>query len=146
MGDKMLDSTGSKLAVIFVICFVVVLIGVGIRTDIFSIQNKDKSLNIYSIGDVTTNPQKYIGQKITIPGYFLQGDLPHGEGYITSGLVQQPIIEGSLDNVDWIILNVSGINVAFNESAIYDFTGTVVSQGTYPTTSIILSVEIVELA
>ena len=142
----MFESTGSKLAVIFVIGFVVVLIGVGIRTDVFSIQNKDKSLSIYSIGDVMVDPQKYIGQKITVAGYYLHGDLPNTEGYITSELVQQPIIEGSLDTVDLMIINISGMNTSLNESALYDFTGTLMSQGVYPTESIILSVEKVELA
>lgn len=144
----MFDSIGSKLAVIFIVGFVFVLIGVGIRTDVFSIQNKDKSLSIYSIGDVMADPQKYIGQKITVPGYYFHGDLPNGEGYITSELVQQPIIEGSLDNVDLMIINISGVNTTFNESVLYDFIGTLISQGytTYPTTSIILSIEKVELA
>jgi hypothetical protein len=142
----MFESTGSKLAVIFVISFVVVLIGVGFRTDVFSIQNKDKSLNTYSIGDVMVNPQKYIGQKITVPGYYFHGDLANGEGYITSELVQQPIIEGSLDNVDLMIINISGLNTTFNESVLYDFTGTLISRGAYSTESIILSVEKVELA
>jgi len=143
----MLDSIGSKLAVIFVIGFVIVLIGVGIQTDIFQIQNKDKSLNLYSIGDVIADPQKYIGQKITVPGYYFHGNLPNGEGYVTSELLQQPIIEGSLNNVDFMIINISGVNITFNESVLYDFTGTLLSQGyaTYPTTSVILSVEKVEL-
>jgi len=143
----MLNSIGSKLAVIFVVIFAVVLIGIGIRYDVFSIQNKDKNLNIHSIGDVIADPQKYIGQKITVQGYYFQGDLPEGKGYISSGLVQQPVIEGSLDNVDLMIINISSINTTFNESALYDFTGTLVSQGytAYPTDSIILSVEKVEL-
>jgi hypothetical protein len=141
----MFESTGSKLAVIFVIGFVVVLIGVGIRTDVFSIQNKDKTLNINSIGDVMVDPQKYIGQKITVPGYYFHGDLPNREGYITSELVQQPIIEGSLDNIDLMIINISGVNTTFNESVLYDFTGTLMSRGAYPSESIILSVENVEL-
>jgi len=89
--------------------------------------------------------QKYIGQKITVPGYYLQWDRPKGEGYITSELVQQPIIEGSLDNVDLMIINISGINTTFNGSVLYDFTGTLFSQGVYPTVSIILSVDKVEL-
>ncbi len=141
----MLDSTGSKIALIFVIGFVVILIGVGIRYDVFSIQNKDKSLSIYSIGDVMVDPQKYVGQKITVPGYYLQANRPKGEGYITSELVQQPIIEGSLDNVDLMIINISRINTTFDESLLYDFTGTLVTQGAYPSASILLSVEKVEL-
>jgi hypothetical protein len=143
----MLDSIGSKLTVIFAVGFVVILIGVGIGNDVFSIQNKDKSLNIYSIGAIMADPQKYIGQKITVPGYYFQNDLPNKEGYITSELVQQPIIEGSLDTVDLMIINISGINTTFNGSVLYDFTGTLISQGytTYPTTSVILSVEKVEL-
>ena len=142
----MFESTGSKLAVIFVIGFVVVLIAVGIRTDVFSIQNKDKTLNINSIGNVMVDPQKYIGQKITVPGYYLQGNLVNNEGYITSEHVQQPIIEGSLDNVDLMIINISGVNTTLNESVLYEFTGTLMSRGAYPTESIILSVENVELA
>ncbi len=142
----MLDSTVSKLSLIFVVGFVIVLIGVGIRMDIFSIQNKDKSLDFYSIGDVMADPQKFVGQTITAKGYYLQSNRPKGEGYITSELIQQPILEGSLDNVDWIIVNVSRLNMTFNESVLYDFTGTLVAQGTSPTISFILSVEKVELA
>jgi hypothetical protein len=142
----MLDSTGSKLAAVFVVGFVVVLIGIGIRTDVFSIQNKDKSLSIYSIGDIMSDPQKYIGQRITVPGYYFQGNLPNQERYITSEQVQQPIIEGSLDNVDLMRINISMVNTTFNQSVLYDFTGTLISQGIYPTISIILSLEKVELA
>ncbi len=142
----MFESTGSKLAVIFVIGFVIVLIAVGIRTDVFSIQNKDKTLNINSIGNVMVDPQKYIGQKITVPGYYFQGNLPNRKGYITSELAQQPIIEGSLDNIDLMIINISGVNTTLNESVLYDFTGTLLSRGVYPTETIILSVENVELA
>jgi len=145
----MLDSTGSKLALIFVVGLVIVLVGVGIQTDVFSILNKDTSLNVYSIGDILANPQKYIGQKITVLGYYFQGDRPHGEGFITSEFVQQPIIEGSLDNVDLMLINISTINMSFNKSVLYDFTGIVVSPGYaggYPTSSLILSVEKVSLA
>ncbi len=145
----MLDSLGSKLALIFAIGFVIVLIGVGIQTDVFSILNKDTSLNVYTIGDVLANPQKFIGQKITVPGYYFQGDRPVGEGFITSELVQQPILEGSLGNVDLMLINLSTINMSLSDSTLYDFTGIVHSQGNtrvYQTSSIILSVEKVTLA
>ena len=145
----MLDSLGSKLALIFTIGFVIVLIGVGIQTDVFSILNKDTSLNVYTIGDVIANPQKFIGQKITVPGYYFQGDRPVGEGFITSELVQQPILEGSLGNVDLMLINLSTINMSLSDSTLYDFIGIVHSQGNtgvYQTSSIILSVEKVTLA
>ncbi len=146
---KILDSLGSKLALIVTVGVVLVIIGVGIQTDVFSVRNKATSLKVYSIGDVLANPQRYAGQKITVLGYYFQGGRPHGEGFITSELVQQPVLEGSLDNVDMMLINISKINMVFNESAQYDFTGTLLSQGStgvYLTTSIILSVEKVELA
>jgi hypothetical protein len=146
---KILDSVGSKLALIATVGLVLVIIGVGIQTDVFSILNKGTSLNVYSIGDVLTNPQKYAGQKITVLGYYFQGDRPHGEGFISSELVRQPVLEGSLDNINMMLINISKINMVFNESAQYDFTGTLLKQGSpgvYPSASIILSVEKVELA
>lgn len=143
----MLDSVGAKLAVIFVIIVMVVLIVLGMNFDVFSIQSKDKSLDLYSIGEVMADPQKYIGQKVTVQGYYYQGDLPNGEGYVSSGFVQQPIIEGSLDNVEWMIVNISRSNTSLNESSLYDFTGTLVSQEDTgsSTVSVILSVEKIEL-
>jgi hypothetical protein len=146
---KMLDSPGSKLALIFTIGFVIVLIGIGIQTDVFSILNKDVSLKVDTIGDVLANPQKFIGQKITVSGYYFQGDNPIGEGFIASEPVQQPILEGSLNNVDLLLINISTINMSLNDIALYDFTGTIHSQvytGVYPTSSIILSVEKITLA
>jgi len=95
----MLDSLGSKLALIFAIGFVIVLIGVGIQTDVFSILNKDTSLNVYTIGDVLANPQKFIGQKITVPGYYFQGDRPVGEGFITSELFNNRFLKDH-----WVML------------------------------------------
>jgi hypothetical protein len=145
----MLDSLGSKLALIFTIGFVIVLIGVGIQTDVFSILNKDTSLKVYTIGDVIANPQKFIGQKITVPGYYFQEDRPVGKGFISSELVQQPILEGSLDNVDLMLINLSTTNMSLSDSTLYDFTGVVHSQGNtgvYQTSSIILSVEKITLA
>jgi hypothetical protein len=140
----MLDSLGSKLALVCVIGLVIVLIGVGIQTDVFSILNKDKSQNILSIGDLNANPKQHAGQKITVQGYFLEWDLPIGDGYITSELLQPPIIEGSLNDVDFIIANISGVTTSINDSVLYDFTGIWVSQGIYPTISYTLSIEKIE--
>jgi len=143
----MLDSVGSKLALIFAVGFVIVLIGVGIQIDVFSILSKDKHLDIYSIGDVIADPQKYIGKNITVPGYYFQGDRPNGEGYISSELVPQPILEGSLNQVGLMVVNISKVNMTFDESVLYDFTGTLLEKGntSYSTALIILNVEKVEI-
>jgi hypothetical protein len=124
----MLNGIAPKILLIVVIAFVGILIGVGISTDFFSIQNQDKSLNIHTVNDVLAEAEKYVGQKITVTGYYYQGDLPIGKGYIASDQVQLPIIEGSLDNVNLLLMNYSGVNITLNESALYDFTGTLMFQ------------------
>lgn len=143
----MFDDLGPKLLIVIIIGFVISLIGVGIATDFVSVQNKDQSLDIHSIGDIMADPQKYVGQQITVTGYYFQGDLPNGEGYISSDQIHQPILEGSLNNVDWMIINASKINMTFTESILYDFTGTLISQENtvYPTISVLLAVEKAQL-
>ncbi len=140
----MLDSLGSKLALVCVIGLVIVLIGVGIQTDFFSILNKDKSQNLLSIGDLNADTKKYVNQSITVQGYFLKWDLPIGDGYITSEFLQPPILEGSLNDVDFIVANISKINISLDNTVIYDFTGTWVAQGSDPAISYLLTVEKVE--
>ena len=144
----MLDGIGSKLLIVITIGFVIILLSIGTATDFFSIENKDQSLNIHSIGDIMADPLEYIGEKITVRGYFFQGDVSNKEGYISSEQVQQPIIEGSLNNVDLMIVNISKVNMTFNESICYDFTGTLLSQENtvYPAISVTLAVEKVQLA
>jgi hypothetical protein len=119
----MLEGIGPKLLLILVVGFTIVLIGVGISTDVFTTQNTDKSLVIRAVGDVTTTPDKFAGQKITVMGYYYQGDLPLGYGYITSDPVSQPIIQGSLNNVDFLIVNLSAYNTSLIEGVLYYFTG-----------------------
>jgi|GEM_PF-2982862 len=144
----MLEGIGPKLVLIFVIGIVIILIGVGIGNDIFSTQTRDNSLNIHSIGEVIDSPENYIGQKITVNGYYYQDDLPDGEGYIASEQVPQPILEGTLDNIDFLLMNFSAVNITLNESIMYDFTGTLIQQenAVYNTTgSVILFLENVEI-
>lgn len=133
-----------KILIIVVIASVVILIGVGISTDFFATQNQDKSLNLRSIGDITATPGAYIGKRISVEGYYYQGDLPNRLGYITSDLVVQPIVQGSLNNVNFLIMNYSGFNITtYNEAVLYDFTGVLLSQnGTfYQGRSYVLSLE-----
>lgn len=140
----MLDSLASKIALVCVIGLVIVIIGVGIQTDVFSILNKDKSQNLLSIGDLNANTKQYVSQKISVQGYFLEWNLPIGDGYITSELLRPPILEGSLNDVDFIIANISGINISLNNTVLYNFTGTWVSEGSSPSISYLLIVEKVE--
>jgi hypothetical protein len=142
----MLEGIGPKILLIAVVGFTIVMIGVGISTDFFAIQNTDKSLVIRAVGDVAATPENFIGQRITVMGYYYQGDLPDGYGYIASGPVQQPIVEGSFDNVDFLIMNFSGYQTTFTEGVLYYFTGLFVSgQNTvYHGTSYVLLLETVE--
>jgi hypothetical protein len=142
----MLEGMGPKMLLVFVVGLTVVLIGVGISTDVFSIQNSDKSLVIRTVGDVTVTPEKFIGQRITVRGYYYHGDLPSRYGYITSAPVEQPIIEESLNTIDFLIMNFSSFNVTFGEGVLYYFTGILLSsQDTmYHGTSYVLSLKAIE--
>jgi len=123
----MLEGVGPKVLLVVVVCLTIVLVGVGISTDFFAIQNTDKSLVIRTVGDVTSTPEKFAGQTITVAGYYYQGDLPIGHGYITSEPVVLPIVEGSLNNVDFLVMNFSGFYSTFGEGVLYYFTGQFVS-------------------
>jgi hypothetical protein len=128
----MLEGIGPKVLVIFAIGLTIVLVGVGISTDIFTNQNIDKSLVIRAVGDIEATPERFVGQKVTVMGYYYQGDLPTGYGYITSIPVEQPIIQGSLNDVDFLIVNFTSFNVTFEEGTLYYFTGVwKLSQGSY---------------
>jgi hypothetical protein len=141
----MLEGIGPKLLLIFAVVFTIVMVGVGISTDLFAIQNTDKSLVIRTVGDVAASPEKFVGQKITVKGYYYQGALPLKNGYITSIPVAQPIVEGSFDNVDFLIMNFSGFTTTFDEGVLYYFTGLFISaQGTvYHGVSYVLLLEAV---
>jgi len=119
----MLEGIGPKLLVVAVIGLTITLIGVGIYTDIFNIKKEDKSLVIRMVGDITDNPGTFVGKRITVRGYYYQGDQPDGYGYITSDPVEQPVLEGSLNNVDFLVMNFSGFNITFEEGVLYYFTG-----------------------
>jgi hypothetical protein len=142
----MLEGVGPKVLLITVVGFTIVIIGVGLTTDLFAIQNTDKSLVIRSVGDVAATPEKFAGQRVTVMGYYYQGDLPDGYGYIASVPVQLPIVDGSFDNVDFLIMNFSGYHTTFTEGILYYFTGLFVSmQNTvYHGTSYVLLLETVE--
>jgi hypothetical protein len=120
----MLGGIGPKLLMVAVVGLTIALIGVGIYTVYLYTQKEDQSLNIIAIGDITLTPEKYVGQRITVEGYYYQGDQPDGYGYITSDLVQYPILQGSLENVDFLNMNFSGLNITFDEGILYYFTGT----------------------
>lgn len=115
----MLEGIGPKLLLICVVGLVIVLIGVGISNDFFSLQNTDKSLVIRTVGDVSATPKDFVGKNITVSGYFYRDNLPVGQGYITSEPVQLPIVEGSLNNVDFLIMNYSGFYNPFGEGVLY---------------------------
>lgn len=119
----MLEGVGPKLLVVAVVGLSIALIGVGIYTDIFNIHKEDKNLVIRVVGDITADPGLFDGQRITVQGYYYQGDQPDGHGYITSEPVEQPILEGSLNNVDFLVVNFTSFNITFNEGILYYFTG-----------------------
>ena len=128
-GDSMLGGIVTKIIVVVAIASVVILIGVGLSTDFFAIQNQRKPLNLRSIGDITVTPGAYLGKRMTVEGYYYQDDLSNGYGYITAELVQPPIVQGSLTNVDFLIMNYSGFNITtYNQGVLYDFTGMLLSQ------------------
>jgi hypothetical protein len=122
-----------------------VMVGVGLTTDLFAIQNTDKSLVIRAVGDVAATPEDFVGQKITVMGYYYHGDLPDGYGYITSVPLQQPIVQGSFDNVDFLIMNFSGFQPTFTEGVLYYFTGLFIAEHDtmYHGTSYVLLLETV---
>ncbi len=119
----MLEGVGPKLLIIGVVGLVIVIIGVGFSTDFFSFQKTDKNLVIRAVGDVSTTPKDFVGKNITVSGYFYHDDLPAGLGYITSQPIQLPIVEGSLNNVDFLIMNYSGYYDSIGEGVLYYFTG-----------------------
>ena len=102
----------------------VALIGVGIYTVVLNTQKQDKSLVIQAIGDITTSPEKFVGQKVTVQGYYYQGDLANDHGYLTDIPVKNPIVQESLNNVNFLIINFSSFNITFSEAVLYYFTGT----------------------
>ncbi len=120
----MLEGNGPKILVAFVIILTVALIGVGVYAAFFNIQNEDKSLVIRSVGEVSADPGKFAGQKITVEGYYYQDDFTNGYGYITDVTVQLPIEEGTLNGVNFLIMNFSGFNITFGQGVLYYFTGT----------------------
>jgi hypothetical protein len=131
---------------IIVIVFALIVIGIAIASDVFEIKNTEEPANIISIGDIIDNTQQYIGKNITVRGYYYQGDLPEGEGYITSDGVELPIHDGSFENVDYLMINSSGVNTIFVDDTEYYVTGTLVPFETtpYPIKLVILSAEKVE--
>ena len=123
-GESMLDGLGPKVLAVAVVGLTIVLIGVGIYTVFFNVQNEDKSLVIRSVGDVDASPESFVGQRITVQGYYYQGDRTQGYGYITDVPVQLPIIEGSLNDVNFLVMNFTGFNITFGQGVLYYFTGT----------------------
>jgi hypothetical protein len=118
-----------KILIVVVVASVVILIGVGLATDFFGTQNQQKNLNLRSIGDITATPATYLGKRITVEGFYYQGDLSNGYGYLTDALIQQPIVQGSFSNVQFLIVNYSGFNITpYNEGVQYYFTGVLLSQ------------------
>jgi hypothetical protein len=135
-----------KILIVVVVASVVIVIGVGLATDFFGTQNQQKNLNLRSIGDITANPATFLGKRITVEGFYYQGDLANGYGYLTDALVQQPIVQGSFSN-QFLIMNYSGYNMStYIQGVQYYFTGTLVSQNStlYQGRSYFLSLEAIE--
>jgi hypothetical protein len=143
----MLGGVLPKIIVGVAIASVVILIGVGLSTDFFATQNQRKSLNLRSIGDITATPGAYTGKRVTVEGYYYQGDLPKGVGYVTAELVQPPIVQGSFKNIDFLIMNYSRVNITiYYESTLYYFTGILLAQNStlFQGRSYALSLESIE--
>jgi hypothetical protein len=100
------------------------LVGVGIYNVFFLTQQQEKTLTIRTVGDITTAPEHFIGQRITVRGYYYQGDLATGYGYITDVPIVQPFVQGSLNGINFLTVNFSQFNITFSEGVLYYFTGT----------------------
>jgi hypothetical protein len=135
-GDNMLEGIGPKILAVTVVGLTIALIGVGIYTDIFNTQQQEKSLVIRSVGDITATPEKFVGQRITIRGFYYQGDFADGYGYITDVPIAQPFVQGSLNSVNFLTVNFSYFNITFGQGVLYYFTGTLQASQD-PTTHII---------
>jgi len=133
---------------IFLIIFILIIIGIAVYVDFFVYKNPEESLNYISIQDVLLNYKNYIGKNITVRGFYYNGDLPYGEAYITSDHIILPIREGSFENIDYLTINSSGLNVTFVDDEEYYFTGNLVSNEIMPfqIQLIVLSAENVEPA
>jgi hypothetical protein len=134
-GETMLEGALPKILAVAVVGLTIALIGVGIYTDVLNTQQQDKTLVIRAVGEITATPEKFVGQRITIKGYYYQGDFATGYGYITNAPITLPFVQGSLNGMDFLTVNFSQFNITFDEGVLYYFTGTLRSSQD-PVTSI----------
>lgn len=123
------------------IIFVLIVVGIAVASNVFEIKSSVEPTSFVTIGDLANNVDQYTGKNITIRGFYYQGDLPVGEGYLTSDHVELPIHDGSFDNVDYLKLNTSGFNNDFVDDVEYYVTGSIESLETSPYPVVIFSVE-----
>ncbi|HVQ01077.1 MAG TPA: hypothetical protein VMT57_06140 [Candidatus Thermoplasmatota archaeon] len=119
----MLEGVGPKILSATVIVLTIALIGVGVYTVFIATQHQEQSLTIRLVGDITVDPNKYVGQRITVQGYYYQGDFNDGYGYITDAPIALPFVQGSLNGVNFLTMNFSQFNITFSEGVLYYFTG-----------------------
>jgi len=117
---------------IFLIVFIIIIIGVAVYVDVFEYNNPQGSKSYILINDVVLNYNNYIGKNITVRGFYYKGDLPAKEAYITSDHITLPIHDGSFENTNYLTINSSGLNVTFVEDEEYYFTGTLISNVVAP--------------
>jgi len=129
---------------IIVIAFALIVIAIAVASDVFEIKSSVEPTSFVLIRDIINNTQDYLGKNITVRGFYYHGDLPENEGYLASDHVDLPIHEGSFENVNYLKINFSGLDINFVDDVEYYVTGTLGTSETTPIQEIVLFVENVQ--
>lgn len=130
---------------IIVIFSIVLLVSV-VFTYLFLSDFPYESKNALSVKDVIFNSEEYLGENITVEGYFLDHFGSEQNGYISPIIEERPIEQGDLEEKVLLLIDHSKIDTILDEETKYYFSGmlTELNNVDFPTNQVIMIVDKVD--